>query len=221
MHGVGPSTVLGGRYAVQRRLAQQPRAERWSAHDLTLERDVVVVVFAADDPNADAALDAARRAAGVDHDRLVRILDVGRSEGVAYFVEEALREAHTLAHLLEQGGLPAEEARRIAGETATGLEAARGRGLHHLRLTPSSILRAGDGAIKVSRPGHRRGPRRRVDDLDSAQALARGRRGRRRHHVCRPDEPLAPARPRTRSGAGPARGRRCARPVRDRRRRAR
>ena len=99
----------------------------------------------------------------------MRILDVGRSEGVAYFVEEALREAHTLTHLLEQGGLPSEEARRIAGETATGLEAARGRGLHHLRLTPSSILRAGDGAIKVSglaTAAALAGD----DDLDSAQA---------------------------------------------------
>jgi hypothetical protein len=142
--------VLGGRYAVQRRLAQLPRAERWSAHDTTLERDVVVVCFAADDPNADAALDAARRAAGVDNERLVRILDVGRSEEVAFFVEEALHEAHTLTHLLEQGGLPSEEARRIAGETAVGLEAARGRGLHHLQLSPSYIWRTGDGAIKVS-----------------------------------------------------------------------
>ena len=45
MHGVGPSTVLGGRYAVQRRLEQMPHAERWSAHDTTLERDVVIVCF--------------------------------------------------------------------------------------------------------------------------------------------------------------------------------
>jgi eukaryotic-like serine/threonine-protein kinase len=150
VHGVGPSTVLGGRYAVQRRLEQQLRAERWSAHDTTLERDVVVVVFPADDPNADATLDAARRAAGVDNERLVRILDVGRSEDVAFFVEEALHEAHTVTHLLEQGGLPSEEVRRIAGETAAGLEAARGRGLHHLQLTPSSVWRTGDGDVKVT-----------------------------------------------------------------------
>ena len=116
MHGVGPSTVLGGRYAVQRRLAQLPRAERWSAHDTTLERDVVVVCFAADDPDAAAALDAARRAAGVDTERLVRILDVGRSEEVAFFVEEALHEAHTLTHLLEQGGLPSEIGRASCRE---------------------------------------------------------------------------------------------------------
>lgn len=149
MHGVGPSTVLGGRYAVQRRLEQLPKAERWSAHDTTLERDVVIVCFSEQEAHADATLDAARRAAGLDNHRLVRVLDVGRSEGIAFFVEEAIHDAHTLAHLLEQGGLPAEEVRRIAGETATGLEAARGRGLHHLRLTPHSILRAHDGTIKV------------------------------------------------------------------------
>ncbi len=169
MHGVGPSTLLGGRYAVQRRLAQLSRAERWSAHDTTLERDVVVVVFAADDANADAALDAARRAAGVDNERLVRILDVGRSDEVAFFVEEALYEAHTLTHLLDQGGLPSEEARRIAGETAAGLEAARGRGLHHLQLTPNHIWRTGDGAVKVSGLATAAALAG-VDDLDSTDA---------------------------------------------------
>ena len=169
MHGVGPSTLLGGRYAVQRRLAQLAAAERWSAHDTTLERDVVVVVFPADHPNADTALDAARRAAGVDNARLVRILDVGRSEDVAFFVEEALYEAHTLTHLLDQGGLPSEEARRIAGETAVGLEAARGRGLHHLQLTPNHIWRTGDGAVKVSGLATAAALAG-VDDLDSTVA---------------------------------------------------
>ncbi len=149
MHGVGPSTVLGGRYAVQRRLEQLPHAERWSAHDLTLERDVVVVCFRESETHAPATLDAARRAAGLDNHRLVRILDVGRSEGIAFFIEEAVQDGQTLAHLLEQGALPAEEARRIAGEAATALESARSRGLHHLRLTPQTILRAHDGSIKV------------------------------------------------------------------------
>ncbi|NNM48054.1 protein kinase family protein [Knoellia koreensis] len=149
MHGVGPSTVLGGRYAAQRRLEMLPNAERWSAHDTTLERDVVLVCFAETEQHADATLDAARRAAGIDNPRLVRVLDVGRSDGIAFFVEEALPDTHTVTQLLGQGGLPAEEARRIAGEVATGLEAARGRGLHHLRLTPDSVLRLPDGTIKV------------------------------------------------------------------------
>jgi hypothetical protein len=169
VHGVGPSTVLGGRYAVQRRLEQLPRAERWSAHDLTLERDVVVVCFSEEEGHAAATLDAARRAAGLDNHRLVRVLDVGRSDGTSFFVEEAISEAHTLAQVLEQGGLPAEEARRIAGEAATGLEAARSRGLHHLRLTPHSVLRAADGTVKV-RGVATAAAMASEEDLDSAAA---------------------------------------------------
>jgi hypothetical protein len=142
--------VLGGRYAVQRRLERLPAAERWSAHDTTLERDVIVVCLAEANPFADAALDAARRAAGLDNPRLVRVLDVGRSDAIAFFVEESLHGAHTLTEILEQGALPSEEARRIAGEVATGLEAARARGLHHLRLTPSAVLRSSDGHVKLS-----------------------------------------------------------------------
>ena len=169
MHGVGPSTVLGGRYAVQRRLEQLPNAERWSAHDLTLERDVVLICFPEDGAQAAATLDAARRAAGLDNHRLVRVLDVGRSDGIAFFIEEAIHDAQTLAHVLEQGGLPAEEARRIAGEAATGLEAARARGLHHLALTPASVLRGTDGTVKV-RGLATAAALAGIEDVDSVQA---------------------------------------------------
>ena len=62
------------------------------------------------------------------------VLDVGVSEGLAFVVEESLHGAHTLTSLLAQGGLPAEEVRRMVGETATALDAAGQRGLHHLML---------------------------------------------------------------------------------------
>jgi eukaryotic-like serine/threonine-protein kinase len=147
---MGPGTILGDRYAVRRRLAQAPGRTRWSAHDTTLEREVTITVFAADHPYADAALDAARRAAGVEDSRLVRVFDVGSQDDFCYIVEESLSGAQTVAALLSQGGLPAEEVRRIAGESATGLETGRSRGLHHLRLTPHEVLRAPDGSIKIS-----------------------------------------------------------------------
>jgi len=103
-----------------------------------------------DHPNRAGILDAARRAAGVEDSRLVRILDVGSQSGGSFIVEEAMTGAESLAEILLQGALPAEEARRIAGETATALEAAGQRGLHHLRLTPHCVLRSPDGMIKVS-----------------------------------------------------------------------
>lgn len=150
MQGVGPGTILEGRYALGRRLSKRTDTEHWSAHDLTLEREVALTVIASDHPNRAGILDAARRAAGVEDTRLVRILDVSTQADTSYIVEETMSGAESLAAILLQGALPAEEARRIAGETASGLETARQRGLHHLCLTPHCVLRTSDGAIKVS-----------------------------------------------------------------------
>lgn len=149
MHGVGPGSVLAGRYTATLRMSSSALHERWRATDSTLERDVVLTCFRADSEVAAPALDAARRAAAVEDHRLVRILDVGTDLGVSFIVEEPLTGAAPLSHLLQSGGLPANEARRLTGEAATALEKARHRGLHHLALTPSCILRMPDGEVKV------------------------------------------------------------------------
>lgn len=149
MQRVGPGTVLGGRYALRRRLSQDRELQRWSARDATLERDVTITIVGAEHANRAGLLDAARRAAGVEDTRLVRILDVGTQNDSSFIVEEAMSGSESLAALLLQGPLPAEEARRVAGETAQGLESARQRGLHHLRLTPHHVKIAADGAIRV------------------------------------------------------------------------
>ena len=149
MQSVGPGSLLGGRYVVQRRVSQQTRFERWTAADQILDREVVLLCFEADGPQAPATLDAARRAAGIEESRLVRVLDVGSNDGVAFVVEEPLTGARSLTSVLRDGGLPAEEARRIVGEAASALESARVRGLHHQVLTPRSLMRLEDGFIKV------------------------------------------------------------------------
>ena len=150
MQGVGPGTILGGRYFLRRRLTQGRDVERWTAHDTTLARTIALTIVDAEHPNRAGILDAARRAAGVEDARLVRILDVGSQDGNSYFVEEGMDDALSLTTILLRGPLPAEEARRIVGEVASGLETARQRGLHHLRLTPNLVLRTPDGAIRIS-----------------------------------------------------------------------
>ena len=149
VQGVGPGTLLGGRYAVTLRTSEASSHERWRASDHTLDREVVLVCFPASSPISAATLDAARRAAGVEDPRLVRVLDVGTDQGVAFIVEEPLTGAVPLSHLLQSGGLPAEEVRRLTGETASALDKATHRGLHHLALTPSAVLRMPDGSVKV------------------------------------------------------------------------
>lgn len=153
MQGVGPGSLLGTRYAVHQRLSRHANWERWSAADTSLERDVVVLCFARDSQQADATLDAARRAAGVEESRLTRVLDVGQdsgsNSGLVFVVEEPMTGAATLTALLSEGGLPADEVRRIVGESASGLAAAATRGLHHGVLTPRDVLVLPDGSVKV------------------------------------------------------------------------
>jgi len=147
--GVGPGAVLGGRYALRSRLSHSRDLECWSADDATLDREVALTIVSSRHHNRAGVLDAARRAAGVEDTRLVRILDAGTESDHSFIVEEAMNGSESLATILLQGPLPAEEARRVAGESAKGLEAAGQRGLHHLRLTPHHVLVAPDGAVRV------------------------------------------------------------------------
>ena len=167
MHEVGPGTLIADRYAVSHRLQQHPRWERWAAHDTTLGRDVVILTFASGTPAAAAAVDAARRAAAVTEPRLVRVLDIVTPPSSAHspdaatqagnddvaelcaIVEEPVERSRSLTRILEQGGLPADEARRITGEAAKALDAAAARGLRHIVLTPRNVLVLPDGAVRV------------------------------------------------------------------------
>ena len=148
VHGVNPGTELG-RYTVDTRIETIPGGERWAARDTTLERDVALLVMPADEISTAAALDAARRAAGVEAPQLVRILDVGTENGHSFIAEDLVDGAQSLTEAIAGDGLPAEEVRRITGEVATGLEAARARGLHHLVLTPDCVLLTRDGRVKL------------------------------------------------------------------------
>lgn len=149
MRGVGPGTVLGGRYTVHQRLEDRHDTERWSADDTTLGRSVSVLCITSDDHRTPALLDAARRAGSLTHPVFVRVLDVGHDDQVAYVVEEELDEARDLAELVSDGGIPGDEVRRITGEVAAALESARHRGMHHLDLKPEDVLRTPDGDIRL------------------------------------------------------------------------
>ncbi|HKG52517.1 MAG TPA: hypothetical protein VKB14_18965, partial [Actinomycetales bacterium] len=148
LDAVGPGTVLGGRYALANRLDDAADRSTWQAQDTTLDRRVRLLVVSRDHPAAEDVLDAARRAAAVDDPRLVRVLDVGHDEVGTYVVTEWL-DGHDLATLVAGGPLVAEQARGLVGEACLALEAARRRGLHHLRLRPALVHRLEDGAVKV------------------------------------------------------------------------
>lgn len=150
MYGVGTGRVIAGRYSLNERRAHLGSIEVWSAVDSTLGREVSMTVFPSNLARADAIVDAARRSAALNDHRLVRVLDVGAGEEISWLVEESLSDSRSIADLVHAGPLPPEEARRIAGEVASGLAVAAERGLHHLHITPHSVRRTDGGLIKIA-----------------------------------------------------------------------
>jgi len=145
---VGHGSVLAGRYRLEDRLHTGADGAFWRAVDETLERQVGVRVISPGHPFAADVVDAARRAALVDDPRLTRILDVGESDGTTYIVTEHV-QGRVFEDVLRTGPLPAETVRRLVGECAQALDRAGTRGLHHLRLSPASILVLPDGSVKL------------------------------------------------------------------------
>lgn len=149
MQGIGQGTTLAGRYTLTHALARHDGQEQWLASDNTLDREVTVTCFPSSSEYAEAALDSARRAAGVEDHHLMRVLDVGTQDEVSFVVAEALHGAESIAAILQFDTIPAEEARRLVGETASGLNTAAARGLHHLQLSPHDVMRSRDGSVSV------------------------------------------------------------------------
>jgi hypothetical protein len=141
-------TVLAGRYRLEERLNLTPDGSSWRAVDATLDRKVSIRVMRNGHPFAADVADAARRAALIDDPRLVRVLDVGNDGDTIFVVSEHV-DGDNLATLVERSPLAPLVVRRIIGEVAQGLAGAAARGLHHLRLTPRSVIVCYDGTVKV------------------------------------------------------------------------
>ncbi|MDR3068658.1 MAG: hypothetical protein LBU50_04060, partial [Cellulomonas sp.] len=140
--------VIAGRYRVDDMLPDDiPGATTSTATDMILGRTVLVRLVPAGRP---ALLDAARRAALVTDARLARVLDVGTMpDGRGYVINEQVTGA-SLATMLRRGPITAGLARSVIGETASAVDIARRRGVHHLTLRPSAVHVAQDGRVVLT-----------------------------------------------------------------------
>ncbi|MGH2652488.1 MAG: protein kinase domain-containing protein, partial [Actinomycetota bacterium] len=75
--------------------------------------------------------------------------DTGAEDATHYIVMEYV-EGRTLADLLAEGPLPAEEAARIAVAVSQALEAAHEKGLVHRDVKPGNIILTREGDVKVA-----------------------------------------------------------------------
>lgn len=140
-------------YRIIKRLGAGGMGVVFQAWDTMLQRDVAVKVISADsanDPVAQARfLREAKSAAGVRHENVVVIYEVGEENGLLFLVMERLK-GKSLEEQLAGGPLPPMVAVRIGREIAQALAAAHKSKLVHRDLKPGNVfLEAPKGKVKL------------------------------------------------------------------------
>src|SRR6516162_3873402 len=91
----------------------------------------------------------AEAVAGLRHENIVRVYDVGDHDGRPYFTMEYV-EGGSLAQKLAGAPQPAREAARLVATVAGAVRAAHQSGVVHRDLKPANVLLTADGTAKVS-----------------------------------------------------------------------
>ena len=144
--------TLVGPYLIVSLLARGGMGDVYRVTDPRLGRDVALKTLPKAEPDdrhaVERFLQEARITASLDHPNIVKVFDVGMSNGRPYLVSELL-EGETLRAPIGRGPVGAGDARGIAAALASGLVAAHAQGLVHRDLKPENIFVTRSGTAKI------------------------------------------------------------------------
>lgn len=154
--GLYPGAVVGGRFEVGERVDEEPQAVVWSATDRQTKRAIVVRVLRADllPPRARPQFrEACRKAAGLSHRNIARVLGVGRTDKGEHFVAGERIDGARLSEFVqsrEQEGerLSLRGIYNVIAHLCGALSHARDQGPHGT-LRPRVIWVTRGGRVKV------------------------------------------------------------------------
>jgi len=147
-------TLVAGRYRLRRPLGEGGMARVELAEDVELDRTVAVKLLAEplarDEAYRRRFVREAQLAARLSHPNVVRIYDVGESDGRPYFVMEYV-DGPTLADVLaREGRLEPARAAGLAAQAADALAAAHAAGLVHRDVKPQNVLVHAGDTVKLA-----------------------------------------------------------------------
>jgi formylglycine-generating enzyme required for sulfatase activity/predicted Ser/Thr protein kinase len=141
-----------GRYVIDRRLGRGGMGTVYLASDTLLGRQVALKVLDAGDDAEDEAhrvrlMREARLAAGLEHERVARVYDVGEHDGSAFVAMEYVRGV-TLRSWMSEPHAP-REILRVLGQIAEGLGVLHASGVVHRDLKPENVMLPTQGGVKL------------------------------------------------------------------------
>lgn len=133
-----------GIYEIKSELGRGGMATVYRAYDPRFEREVAVKVLPSELLHADPQFRLrfereAKIIAQLEHTAIVPVYDVGEENGQPYFVMRYMNGG-SLSERIKAGGLTIEDAARILGAIAPGLDEAHSKGIVHRDIKPSNIL---------------------------------------------------------------------------------
>jgi tetratricopeptide (TPR) repeat protein len=146
-------TTLANRYEIISLLGEGGMGAVYKARDTELDRLVAIKLIRpelAKDPEMlrrfKQELILARQ---ITHKNVIRIFDLGQSDGIKFITMELVEGRNLRSLLLERGKLPPEQAARIMLQICRALEAAHSEGVIHRDLKPQNIMLDASGRVTV------------------------------------------------------------------------
>src|SRR5882762_646210 len=146
-------TVLAGRYELLKLIGQGGMGAVYKARDKELDRVVALKLIR---PELAKNPEVLRRfkqelilARQVTHKNVIRIFDLGQSDGIKFITMDFVEGQDLRSLLLEKSKLPPDQAARIMLQICRALEAAHAEGVIHRDLKPQNIMLDASGRILV------------------------------------------------------------------------
>ena len=145
---------LQNRYEIINCIGTGGMADVYKARDHKLNRYVAIKVmkaeFRGDREFVSKFRVEAQAAAGLAHQNIVNVYDVGDENGIYFIVMELVEGITLKTYILNRGKLSVREATGISLQVAAGLEAAHNNGIIHRDVKPQNIIISTDGTAKVA-----------------------------------------------------------------------
>ncbi|MDJ0780975.1 MAG: serine/threonine-protein kinase [Desulfosarcinaceae bacterium] len=141
------------KYRIKRPLRKGGMASVYVAEHELLQKVMALKILPPEMGNDHAYVERflreARAAASLDHPHIIRIHDVGRSDGL-YYIAMDLIEGSTLKAVIREGApLPTEEIVRVSQQVLTALSVAHAKQIIHRDLKPQNIMINRQGEVVV------------------------------------------------------------------------